>query len=495
MLSIEELAVFCKSKGIIYPSSDIYGGLAGFFDFGPYGVELFNNLKASWWKYFVQNREDMVGIDASIISNPKVWKASGHLDNFGDLLLTCSNDKCREKVRADHYIEDKLDRNVEGLAASEVNQIVVDNKLVCPKCSSEFKELRNFNLLFPTKIGADDEKSNTAYLRGETAQGMFTNFRQVVDTTRQKVPFGIAQVGKCFRNEIAPRDFLFRCREFTIGEFEFFIHPDNDNCPFLTDKQKDMKVRLHSAEEQEKNGKEITETTIGEMIDSEKMGNWHGYFLAEQLNWLLSIGLSWEKLLVREHMKAELSHYSSATFDFDYEYPFGSSELAGNANRGQYDLTQHVKESGQKLEIFDEESKQKILPRVIEPTFGMDRILIALLCEAYNDDKDRGNIVLKVKKDLAPVKVAVFPLMNKLNDKGREVFANLKETFVCSYDRSGSVGRRYARADELGIPFCVTVDFETLEDLCVTIRHRDSTEQERVKIEDLKGKLFSLLNA
>lgn len=493
MLSIEELAVFCKSKGIVYPSSEIYGGLSGFFDFGPYGVELFNNLKASWWKYFVQDREDIVGIDASVISHPRVWKASGHLDNFGDLLLTCSNDKCKEKVRADHYIEEKLDKNVEGLPASEVNKIVVDNDLKCPECEGEFKELKSFNLLFPTKIGADDEKANTAYLRGETAQGMFTNFKQIVDTTRQKVPFGIAQVGKCFRNEIAPRDFLFRCREFTIAEFEYFLHPEKDECPYLEDRHKELKVRLHSAEEQENGGRNLVETTIGDMLKDGRMGNWHGYLLAEQLNWLLSIGLSWDKMIMREHMKAELSHYSSATFDFDYEYPFGSSEMAGNANRGQYDLMQHAKESGQKLEIFDEESKQKILPRVIEPTFGMDRIFIALLCEAYEDDKDRGNKVLKLDSSLSPVKVAVFPLVNKLNEKGREVFDDLRKSFVCSYDKSGSVGRRYARADELGIPFCVTVDFDTLEDGAVTIRHRDTTEQERVPLVDLKARIFSLL--
>ncbi len=488
MLSTEELATFCKAKGFVYPSSEIYGGLKGFFDLGPHGVELFNNIKQNWWKYFITNREDIVGMDASIICNPKVWKASGHLDNFGDLILTCS--KTKEKIRADHFIEEKLGINVEGKPIAEINQIIKDNNLKSA-AGHDFEELRNFNLLFPTKVGADDNTANTAYLRGETAQGMFTNFRLIADTTRQRLPFGIAQIGKCFRNEIAPRDFMFRSREFNIAEFEFFIHPDEMQCPILTKKHKTKKLQLLDAQTQESNKKDLKETTIGNLLEEKKLDEWHAYWLAEQLMWLENIGLSYEKLKVREHMKTELSHYSSATFDVDYEYPFGSKEIAGNANRGQFDLTQHKNASKEKLELFDENSKQKVIPRVIEPTFGMERIFMALLCEAYENDEERGNIVLKLNNNIAPIKVAILPLVNKLNDKARLIFDDLKTCFPCFYDKSGSVGRRYARADELGIPFCITIDFE--EDECVTIRSRDSTQQERVKIKDLKGKLFELI--
>lgn len=490
MLSTEELATFCKAKGFVYPSSEIYGGLKGFFDLGPHGIELFNNIKNSWWKYFVTNREDIVGMDASIICNPKVWKASGHLDNFGDLVLTCS--KTKEKIRADHFIEEKLGINVEGKPIAEINQIIKDNNLKSP-AGYDFEELKSFNLLFPTKVGADDDKANTAYLRGETAQGMFTNFRLIADTTRQTLPFGIAQIGKCFRNEIAPRDFMFRSREFNIAEFEFFIHPEEFNCPIMTNKQKETKLLFLDAETQVKNKKDLKETTIASLLEEKKLDEWHAYFLAEQLTWLQNIGLSYNKLKVREHIKTELSHYSTATFDIDYEYPFGSKEIAGNANRGQYDLTQHKNASKEKLELFDEASKQKVIPRVIEPTFGMERIFMALLCEAYENDEERGNIVLKLNPLIAPIKVAVLPLVNKLNDKTRPIFEDLKTSFPCYYDKSGSVGRRYARADELGIPFCVTFDFESLEDESVTIRYRDSTKQERIKITKLKSKLFELI--
>jgi len=341
--------------------------------------------------------------------------------------------------------------------------------------------------MFKTDVGA--EQDSTAFLRGETAQGMFTNFKIITDTTRQTLTFGIAQIGKCFRNEIAPRDFLFRVREFNIAELEYFIHPEQSKCQLLTDKQKNIKIKLLDAETQEKNKTNTKETTIKELLKNKKLDEWHAYWLAEQMIWLKNIGLT--KLKVREHMKKELSHYSSATFDIDYEFPFGSKEIAGNANRGQFDLQQHMKASKEKMEIFDEETKKKVIPRVIEPTFGVERIFMALICEAYNDDKKRGNIVLKLNSSLSPMKVAVFPLVNKLNDKARKIFNNLKTCFPCFYDKGGSIGRRYARADELGIPYCVTVDFE--EDGCVTIRDRNNTKQERVKIEDLKSKLFELI--
>lgn len=492
-LTTKDLATFCKKKGFVYQSSEIYGGMAGFWDYGPLGVELFNNLKSSWWKQFVKDKQNMVGLDASIICHPQVWKASGHLDNFGDLVLTCT--KCKNKLRADHYIEDQIDINVEGQSIEEINKLIEKHNLKCPKCKSGFEELKDFNLLFETSTGADETKKSTAYLRGETAQGMFTNFKIVTETTRQKLPFGIAQIGKCFRNEISPRDFMFRGREFTIAEFEFFIHPNEKKCNLLTKEHKELKLMLLDAETQDKEKNDLKETTISDILKSKKLGEWHAYWLAEQVMWLYSVGLRKENLKIREHTKTELSHYSSATFDLDYKYPFGSKELAGNANRGQYDLNQHIKESKQKLGYFDEESKERVVPRVIEPTFGMDRVFLAVMVEAYCDDKKRGNVVLKLPKRLAPTYCAIFPLVKKdekLVKKACEIFDELKTCYPCFYDESGSVGRRYARADEIGVPFCITVDSDSLEDGTVTIRDRDTTNQERVKISELREKLFSL---
>ena len=495
-MSIEEFSTFCKKKGFVFQSSDIYGGMKGFWDFGPLGSEVFNNIKQSFWKNFVQNKENMVGVDASIISHPDVWKASGHLDSFGDMIITCS--KCKTKFRADHLIDDLLNINVEGKSTDEINKIIKDNNIVCQDCKGELKELKNFNLLFKTSVGAKEDSSADAYMRGETAQGMFYNFKLVAETSRMKLPFGIAQIGKCFRNEISPRDFMFRSREFTIGEFEFFIHPDEKKCDLLTKKHKSLEFKFLSSETQDKEGKHTNKTTMSELIKLKKLGEWHAYWLAEQYMWLVKLGLSQNKLKVREHTKTELSHYSSATFDIDYEYPFGSKELAGNANRGQYDLNQHIKESGEKLTYFDEESKQHVVPRVIEPTFGMDRLFLALLVDAHTTRKDeKGNdvVVLKLNKKIVPTQVSVLPLVNKLNDKAREVFDLIKEEFVCSYDKGGSIGRRYARNDEIGTPYCVTIDFDTIEkDDSVTVRDRDTTKQERVKIKDLKDILFELLN-
>jgi len=492
-LTTTDLATFCKKKGFVYQSSEIYGGMSGFWDYGPLGVELFNNLKASWWKQFVKDKDNMVGLDCSIISNPQIWKASGHLDCFGDLVLTCS--KCKNKLRADHYIEDELDINVEGCKLDEVNQIIEEKGLKCPKCKSKFEELKDFNLLFETSVGAEEGNKSVTYLRGETAQGMFTNFKLVTETSRQKLPFGIAQSGKCFRNEISPRDFMFRSREFTIAEFEFFIHPDEKKCDKLTKEHKNLKLMLLDAKTQDKDKKDLKEISIGEMLKDKLLGEWHAYWLAEQMMWYYSIGLSHKNMKVREHTKTELSHYSSATFDIDYNYPFGSKEIAGNANRGQYDLNQHIKESKQKLGYFDEESKSRVVPKVIEPTFGMDRAFLAMIVEAYNDDKKRGNIVLKLPKKLAPTFCAVFPLVKKdekLVAKAKEIHNDLKTCYSCFYDETASVGRRYARADEIGIPYCITVDADSLNDDSVTVRDRDSTKQERVKISELKQKLFDL---
>lgn len=490
-ITIEEMAAFCKKKGFVYRSSDIYGGLAGFWDFGPNGVELFNRIKQHWWKWFVQDREDIVGIDASIISHPKIWEASGHLAGFGDLVLTTK--KTRTKLRADHFIEEQLKIIADGLSAEEINALVKKHKLTYN--GEEFEEVKDFNLLFPTKIGAEESNKSIAYLRGETAQGMFTDFKLIADTTRQQLPFGIAQIGKAFRNEISPREFLFRSREFTIAEFEYFTHPKQKKCPLLTKEQLALSLNVLLATTQEDGKSTLTKMTLKEMLTKKMLTEWHAYLLAEQWQWYLSLGLSPKNLKIREHMKTELSHYSSATFDFDYNFPFGSKEIGGIADRGQYDLQQHLSHSKKKLELFDEETKEKIIPQVIEPTFGLERIFLAILFEAYQDDKERGNIVLAVDKKLAPTYCAVFPLVrNKVEvvEKAREVYNMLRTCYTTFYDASGTVGRRYARQDELGTPFCITIDFETLEDDCVTIRHRDSAEQERVPIKELRDKLFTL---
>lgn len=461
-LSIEDIATFCKRKGFVYPSSVIYGGISGFFDYGPLGIELFNNLKQHWWRFFVQTREDMLGLDASVISHPRTWKASGHLESFSDVSITCK--KCK-KVN-------KLDKDEVG-------------KKNCEFCGGDLdkKSAKELNLLFSTKVGA--ENGFTAYLRGESAQAMFLDFKLITETSRAKLPFGIAQIGKCFRNEISPRDFLFRSREFTIAEFEFFTHPDKDNCELLDKSHLAVEVRLLDKETQDKGKTTVKKSSIEKMIKDKRVGEWHAYWLAEQLLWFKDLGINMEKIKVREHKKSELSHYSTATFDLDYEYPFGSKEVAGNANRGQYDLKQHMKESNESLELFDEESKKKIIPKVIEPTFGVDRVFLAILIDALENDKERGNYVLKINPKLAPVKLGVFPLVNKLNDKSREVYNLLKGEFTCFYDSKSSIGRRYARQDEIGTPICCTVDFQSLKDDTITLRDRDSTRQIRVKIKDL----------
>ena len=462
-LTIDELTTFCKRKGFVFKSSEIYGGMSGFWDFGPIGVDLYNNIKADFWKFFVHDKENMVGIDASIISHPKTWEASGHLSAFKDVAVVCK--KCKKATKVD---------------VSEAKS----GKLKC-ECGGEYETQGEFNLMFKTRLGALNPED--VYLRPETAQGMFLNFLNVCDTTRQKLPFGIAQVGKCFRNEIAPRDFLFRSREFTIGELEFFTHPDNDDCSLLDDKHLKLKLRLHDAETQEKDEYKLKETTIGQMIKEKKLRNWHAYWLAEQLLWFESLGLL-DKIKVREHMKKELSHYSSATFDMDYEYPFGSKEIAGNANRGQFDLTQHSKFSKEDMSIFDEATKKRVVPCVIEPTFGIDRIFLALLCQGYHYDEKRNNIVLKIPPRLAPVKVAVFPIIKKeaYQKMARDLFDELRKEFTVIYDASGSVGRRYARNDEQGTPMCITIDADSTEDNAVTIRWRDNAEQVRVPVDNVR---------
>lgn len=491
MITIDELSIFAKKKGFVYPSTEIYGGMQGFFDYGPLGVELKNNIKTRWWKKFVQDREDVYGLDGTLISSGKIWEASGHLANFADLLTECS--KCKKNHRADHLVEDKLKISVDGLNADALNKLIKENGLKCPECKGELKEISSFNLMFPMQIGA--EKGNIAYLRGETAQMIFVNFKAVVDSSRVKLPFGIAQVGKAFRNEISPRNFLFRQREFEQMELEFFIKPDEKKCALLEKKHLDLSFLFFSSVAQEEN-KDNSKAKISDLLKMNLLNEWHAYWLAESYLWFLEIGIRPENLRVRQHLKKELSHYSSATFDIEYNFPFGWKEIHGNADRGQFDLSQHQKYSGKPMDLFDEESKQKILPAVIEPSFGVDRAFLAVLYDAYSLRKDEsGNevVVLKFSPKVSPQKVAVFPLVNKLEDKAREVYKLIKQDFTTVFDRSGSIGRRYARADELGIPYCVTIDFETIEkDDSVTIRERDTGKQERVNIADLKAKLRDL---
>ena len=467
-LTIEELTNFCKKKGFVFRSSDIYGGFSGFWDFGPLGVELFNNIKQSWWDYFVKTRDNMVGIEASVISHPRTWKASGHIESFADIFVKCK--KCGKT--------NKLDENELG-------------KVKC-ECGGDYESQGKFNLMFETKVGAVNP--DIAYLRGETAQSMFMNFKLVQQTSRKQLAFGIAQIGRCFRNEIAPRDFLFRSREFHIGEFEFFISPKETKCDLLMSIHKEVKLKLLDAETQKKGKEEMRVTSIGKILKEKRLGEWHAYWLAEQILWFNSIGLN--KIKIREHTKEELSHYSSATFDIDYEYSFGSLEVAGIANRGQYDLTQHEKESKQDMSIYDEKLGKKVVPQVIEPTFGIERVFLAILTKAYCYDEDRDYIVLKIPAKLAPIKAAVFPIVKQLEyiQIAEDIVRDLRKDFNVIYDKGGSVGRRYARNDESGTPYCITIDDKSVKQKDVTIRDRDTTKQVRVKIDKLRDVLRNLIN-
>ena len=483
MVSIEQLAVFCKKKGFVYPSSEIYGGYAGFFDYGPLGTELKNNIKALWWKCHVQNREDVIGIDGSIICNPKVWKASGHVDCFEDVMVSCK--KCKSKFRADVLIEEKLKIIAEGMSSKEIDKLIKKNKIDCPKCKGHLGKSSSLNLMFTTHVGPEHHKGDTAYLRPETAQIIFTNFKLVAENARLKLPFGIAQTGKAFRNEISPRNFLFRCREFEQMELEYFVRPDDNKCLFLKEVEK-IKINLLPAGK-----KETVTATIKDALKSKIIKNeWHAYWLAIEHKFFTDLGVKTKNLRARQHAKDELAHYSTDCWDLEYNFSFGWKELEGIADRGDFDLKQHSKYSGKDLSLFDEESKKKVIAKVIaEPSLGVDRTFLLLLAEAYDDDEKRGNVVLHLNKKIAPVQVAIFPLVNKVHDKAREVFELLKNDFVCFYDKSGSIGRRYARQDEIGTPYCVTVDFED----GVTIRDRDTTKQVRVKLDKLKTYLKEML--
>jgi len=439
------MASFCKKKGLVYPSSELYGGLAGFFDYGPYGVELKRNILNEWWKFMVSSRQDVVGIDGSVISPTAVWKASGHLSSgFSDVIIPCS--KCKNSVRADVFLEEKMKKALTTRETSKIDELA--KKYKCPACGSAFGKSSLLNLMFPITIGS----SETAYLRGETTQMIYLDFKLVQNNSRLKLPFGIAQMGKAFRNEISPRNFLFRMREFEQMEMEFFIKPRENK-------------------------------------------KWFGYWKKERIEWFLNLGVDKKNLRFRAHRNDELAHYAKLAEDIEYKFPFGWKEVEGIHDRGDWDLSNHAKHSGKSLDYFDEESGKKFIPNIIETSVGVDRLFLVFLYDAYDDDKKRGNVVLHLHPKLAPIKVAVFPLMKKdgLPAKAKPVFDELKKDFNCFYDESGSIGRRYARMDEIGTPYCITVDHQTLEDNTVTVRERDSTKQERVKISELKDKLKGLL--
>ena len=485
-LTIEELAVFCKRKGFVYPNSEIYGGMSGFFDYGPLGVELKNNIKTQWWKAHVQQRQDVVGIDGSIITNPKVWEASGHVENFTDLMLNCV--KCGHKERADQLIEDKLKIPMDGVDAKEIGQLIKKHKIKCTRCGSDVKAPQPFNLMFKTNIGPLETK-NTAYLRPETAQLIFTNFKLVQENARMKLPFGIAQIGKAFRNEISPRDFLFRCREFEQMELEYFVHPYGINdCPYIKEFAEYSFVVLTSEMQGKKQSPK--KMTVKDMLAKKLILPWHAYWLAFEHDWLTKLGVKSDNLRVRQHVKEEKSHYATDTWDLEYAFPFGWKELEGISNRADYDLQQHIKKSGKDMSYFDEAEKAKVVPHVVaEPSLGVDRTFLVFLFDAYEYDKKKENIVLKLHPKLAPIKVAVFPLLSnkkELVKMAKDVYEELKEEFNCLFDSKGSIGKMYSRQDEIGTIVCCTVDFQSLKDDTITLRNRNTTRQIRLKIDKLK---------
>ncbi len=466
-ISIEELATFCKRKGFVYQSAEIYGGLSGFWDFGPLGTELKNNIKKEWWKFHVLQREDTVGIDGSIITNSKVWEASGHVASFIDVLVI--DRKTKEKFKVDRFEAEEYRKN--------------------PK----FEVKEEFNPMFTTQVGPVASDSMKSYLRPETAQLIFVNFKSVYENLRLKLPCGIAQIGKAFRNEIAPRDFLFRAREFEQMEIEYFIKKDM-KCPYEIP---DEEILVYSADDQ-KQGSEPKKMKIKNAFSKGIIKkDWHAYWLASEIKWFRELGVGIGKFRIRQHLKEELSHYSSDTWDLEYRFPFGWKELEGIADRGNFDLSQHEKISGEDLKVFDEETKTKILPEVIcEPSIGVERAFLVFMLDSYYYDKERENTVLKLDTRLAPIKAAIFPIVKgeKFEKIAEEIVHNLKKEFNVAYDKSGSIGRRYARNDEIGTPYCITIDGLSGKNKDVTIRERDTKKQIRVKISELRDTLRKLIN-
>ena len=447
--SMDTLVALCKNRGYIYPGSEIYGGLANTWDYGPLGAELKNNVKEAWRRKFIQENEYNVGLDAAILMNPTTWVASGHVGGFSDPLIDCK--ECKTRHRADKLIEEWAheqgkDMIADGMSDEELINFINENKIPCPKCGkTNFTDIRKFNLMFKTFQGVTEDKTSEIYLRPETAQGIFVNFKNVMRTTRRKIPMGIAQIGKAFRNEITPGNFTFRTREFEQMELEFFCKPGTDL-------------------------------------------EWHKYWKDFCENWLLSLGMKKENIRLRDHSKEELSHYSNATTDIEFAFPFGWGELWGIADRTDFDLKSHMKVSKEDFTYTDAETGEKYVPYCIEPSLGADRVALAFLCNSYDEEKIDENdsrVVLHLHPVLAPYKVAVLPLSKKLSEKAKEVYTKLSKKFMCDYDEAGSIGKRYRREDEIGTPYCVTIDFDTLEDDTVTIRDRDTMEQIRLKIDEV----------
>ena len=449
--SMDTIVALAKGRGFVYPGSEIYGGLANSWDYGPLGVELKNNIKRAWLKKFVQECPYNVGLDSAILMNPETWVASGHLGGFSDPLMDCKS--CKTRHRADKLIEDYvaengLSDNPAAMSDEEMMQYIKDKGIACPNCGShDFTDIRKFNLMFKTFQGVTEDSTSTLYLRPETAQGIFVNFKNIARTTRKKIPFGVAQIGKSFRNEITPGNFIFRIREFEQMELEFF-------CKTGTDLE------------------------------------WFEYLRAYCRKWLLDLGINEEHLRLRDHDKDELCFYSKATTDFEFLFPFGWGELWGVADRTDYDLTQHSEHSGQPMDYFDPETNEKYIPYVIEPSLGADRVLLAFLCDAYDEETDeKGDVrtVMHFHPALAPFKAAVLPLSKKLSEKATEIYSELSKDFMIDFDDAGSIGKRYRRQDEIGTPICITYDFDSVEDNCVTVRDRDTMEQRRIPVSELKA--------
>ena len=453
--TMDKIVALCKNRGYIFPGSEIYGGLANTWDYGPLGVELKNNIKRAWWKKFVQENKYNVGLDAAILMNPQTWVASGHLAGFSDPMMDCR--ECHERFRADKLIEDwceessyALEKPIDAFSQQELKAFVEEHNIPCPTCKKHnFTDIRQFNLMFKTFQGVTEDSKNTVYLRPETAQGIFTNFVNVQRTTRKKLPFGIGQIGKSFRNEITPGNFIFRVREFEQMELEFFCKPGTDL-------------------------------------------EWFAYWRNFCHQWLLDIGLKDENLRLRDHDPEELCFYSKATTDFEFLFPFGWGELWGVADRTDYDLTQHQNESKKDLTYFDPETNERYTPYVIEPSLGVERSVLAVLCDAYDEElideaKNDVRTVLRIHPALAPIKAAILPLSKKLSDQADEIYCELSKYFNVDFDETGSIGKRYRRQDEIGTPLCITYDFESETDGCVTVRDRDTMEQVRLPISELKA--------
>ncbi len=452
--TMDKVVALAKARGFVYPGSEIYGGLANSWDYGPLGVELKNNVKRAWWKKFIQESPYNVGVDCAILMNPEVWVASGHVGGFNDPLMDCK--ECKERFRADNIIEDYnkangIEGGADGWTNEQMTEYIEKNNIPCPSCGAHnFTDIRQFNLMFKTHAGVTEDAKNVVYMRPETAQGIFVNFKNVQRTSRKKIPFGIGQIGKSFRNEITPGNFIFRTREFEQMELEFFCKP----------------------------GTEL---------------EWFGYWKEFCTKWLLSLNIDEKNIVLRDHDPAELAHYSNATTDIEYMFPFGKGELWGIASRTDFDLKAHQEHSGEAMDYFDPVTNEKYVPYCIEPSLGADRVTLAFLCEAYDEEELEGGdvrTVLRFHPALAPYKAAVLPLSKKLSEKAGEVYAMLSKDFSCDFDDSQSIGKRYRRQDEIGTPFCITYDFDTETDGCVTVRDRDSMEQERVPVSELKAYLL-----